>query len=367
MIEQVIINNYKSIRELKLPLNRLNVLIGSNGVGKSNFISFFELTKAIYEQRFGSYTLAKGGIDNLLYHGRKSSTEIYGLIDFDNTNAFFFKLKPAQSNKGFIEVAGDCFNEYNYKDKQYSNWHSGTTTDSAREEFTLKTMENETERFKHIERCLKSFTVYHFHDTSPTSEMRGMCEVNDNKQLRDNGANLAAYLYMLEHTDEKAFRLIEGVVRSIAPYFKRFNLKPDQISLNKITLEWEEVNSDMYLNGYSFSDGTLRFIALATLLLQSNLPEIIIIDEPELGLHPAAINKFAALVRKASKKSQVIISTQSTNLVNCFEVEDIIVVDREDNQSVFKHLSAADLSVWLDDYEYSISDLWEKNIIGGQP
>lgn len=365
MIEQVIINNYKSIRELKLPLNRLNVLIGSNGVGKSNFISFFELTKAIYEQRFGSYTLAKGGIDNLLYHGRKSSTEIYGLIDFDDTNAFFFKLKPAQSNKGFIEVAGDCFNGWNDTDKQYSKWHS-IIIDSAHEESTLKTKENETSRLKHIGRRLKSFTVYHFHDTSPTSEMRGMCEVNDNKQLRDNGANLAAYLYMLEHTDEKAFRLIEGVVRSIAPYFKRFNLKPDQISPNKITLEWEEVNSDMYLNGYSFSDGTLRFIALATLLLQSNLPEIIIIDEPELGLHPAAINKFAALVRKASKKSQVIISTQSTNLVNCFEVEDIIVVDREDNQSVFKHLSADDLSVWLDDYEYSISDLWEKNIIGGQ-
>lgn len=97
------IENYKSIKDLSLPLNRLNVLIGSNGAGKSNFISFFELTKAIYEQRFGSYTLSKGGIDNLLRQGRKVSPSIQGLIDFDNTNAFFFEIKPSQSNKGYIE------------------------------------------------------------------------------------------------------------------------------------------------------------------------------------------------------------------------------------------------------------------------
>lgn len=363
MIEQVQINNYKSIRELILPLNRLNILIGSNGVGKSNFISFFELTKAIYEQRFGSYTLSKGGIENLLYHGKKGSEFIDGLMDFDNTNAFFFRLKPSQSNKGYIEYLGDYFNGTSDVKKHYSYWHK-TNWDTAVEESNLKN--NPKWRAGHLKKFLSSFTVYHFHDTSSTSPMRGTCELNDNTYLRDNGSNLAAYLYLLEHTDEKAFRLIEGVIRSIAPYFKRFDLKPDPLNPGKINLKWEEVSSDMYLDGYSFSDGTLRFIALATLLLQSKLPEIIIIDEPELGLHPAAINKFASLVKKASKKSQVIVSTQSTNLVNCFEPKDIIVVDRENNQSVFKHLSGQDLSVWINDYDYSLSDMWEKNLIGGQ-
>jgi len=363
MIEQIQINNYKSIRELKLPLNRLNILIGSNGVGKSNFISFFELTNAIYEQRFGSYTLAKGGIDNLLYHGRKGSEFIEGLIDFDNNNAFFFRLKPSQSNKGYIENIGDYFNDNEDTDKNYSYWHK-SNWDTAVEESNL--INNPKRRSSYLKKHLSSFTIYHFHDTSASSPMRGSCELNDNDCLRDNGSNLAAYLYRLEHTDEKAFRLIEGVIRSIAPYFKRFGLKPDPLNPSKINLKWEEVSSDMYLDGYSFSDGTLRFIALATLLLQSKLPEIIIIDEPELGLHPAAINKFASLVKKASKKSQVIISTQSTNLVNCFEPEDIIVVDRENNQSVFKHLSGQDLSVWINEYDYSLSDMWEKNLIGGQ-
>lgn len=363
MIEQVVIKNFKSIRDLTLPLHRLNVLIGTNGVGKSNFISFFELTKALFEQRFGNYTLAKGGIDNLLYHGRKGSEFMEGLIDFDNTNAFFFRLKPAQSNKGYIESIGDYFNGNHTKEKIYSYWHK-KDWDNAVEESSL--MNNNKWRASHLNKQLGSFTVYHFHDTSTNSPMRGICDLNDNAFLRDNGSNLAAYLNRLQYTDEKAFRLIEGVVRSIAPYFKCFDLQSDPLAPGKINLKWEEVASDMYLDGYSFSDGTLRFIALATLLLQSNLPEVIIIDEPELGLHPAAINKFASLVKQASKKSQVILSTQSTNLVNCFEPNDIIVVDRVDNQSVFKHLTSEELSVWIDEYAYSLSDIWEKNLIGGQ-
>ena len=364
MIENVIIKNFKSIRDLKLPLTNLNVLIGSNGVGKSNFISFFEMAKAIFEQRFGSYTLEKGGINNLLYRGRKISKEIYGLMDFKNTNAFFFTLKPAQSNKGYIDNTGDFFNKRGESTKDYlGQWHR-TFWDSAVEESNL--MGKMYGRAYYLNSYLRSFTVYHFHDTSSSSPMRGQCEINDNSFLRDNGSNLAAYLYMLKQTDEKAFRLIEGTIHSIAPYFKRFNLRPDPVTPSKIALEWEEVNSDMYLNGYSFSDGTIRFIALATLLLQSKLPEVIIIDEPELGLHPAAINKLAALIKRASKSSQIILSTQSTNLVNCFEPENIIVVDREDEQTVFKRLNPADLSVWMDEYNYSISDMWETNLIGGQ-
>lgn len=363
MIEQVIIENYKSIRTLKLPLQRLNVLIGSNGVGKSNLISFFELAKSIIQQRFGSYTLEKGGIDNLLYRGRKESTFIKGLIDFDNTNAFFFELRPAQSNKGYIEQTGDFFNCYRYTNKEYELWNK-TKWDSAVEESSL--LDNSQWRAGHIRNHFNSFTVYHFQDTSSNSPMRGECEIGDNEFLRDNGSNLAAYLYRLQNTDEKAFKLIEGVISSIAPYFKQFKLRPNPINPNRISLEWEEKDTDMYLNGYSFSDGTLRFIALATLLLQTNLPKVIIIDEPELGLHPAAIEKFASMVKRASLNSQIILSTQSTNLVNCFEPEDIITVDRKDGQSTFNRLKAEDLSIWLDVYEYSLSDVWEKNIIGGQ-
>lgn len=361
MIEQVIIENFRSIRYCVLPLRRLNILIGSNGVGKSNLISFFELVNSIYNQRFGVYTMEQGGIDNLLYFGRKHSEYIKGLLDFSNINAFFFKLKANQTNKAFIEYTGDYFNVKRLSVKDYANWDK-MIWDRAVEESEMQA--KQYCRAKYIKGYLDSFRVYHFHDTSKTSAMKKLCNISDNAYLREDGSNLASFLYFLSEKYPKDFKKIEGTVRSIAPYFDRFDLKPNRSNEQTIQLEWKEKNSDMYLNAHNFSDGTLRFIALATLLMQPTPPEVMLIDEPELGLHPAAINKLAALVRVASHKSQIIVSTQSPNFVDCFEPSDIITVDRENGQSVFKRLNADKLKEWLTDY--SIGDLWEKNVIGGQ-
>lgn len=362
MIERIDIENYKSIHSAQVILKNLNVMIGSNGVGKSNFISFFELVKKILDQRLGSFILENGGIDRFMFQGSKHSDHIKCLIDFDNTNAFSFGLKPTIGNKAFIDYTADYFNGYNNITKDYETWHLHTY-DSAVEESNIKNLS--IPRAKHIKNYIKNFIVYHFHDTSKTSPMRGDCNVDDNETLRHDGANLAAFLYRLQETEPKALKLIEGIVSSIAPYFKGFKLQKSRLFPNKIKLEWEEIGSDMYMDAHSFSDGTIRFIALATVLLQPNLPDTIIIDEPELGLHPSAIIKLAALVRKAAKNTQVIIATQSVNLVDCFEPEDIIVVDRKNNQTVFNRLSSEDLSTWLADY--SIGEIWEKNVIGGQP
>lgn len=363
MIEQLFIENYKSIRNAKIELRNLNVLIGSNGVGKSNFISFFELLQALLNQRLGSYILSRGGIDRILYQGRKHSGYLRSLIDFQNTNAFFFELKPAVGEKAFIEYTGDYFNTLGESTKDYEKKWNKTTWDKAVEESEI--ISSVKWRAGYLRAFLKSFTVYHFHDTSNTSPMRQTCKISDNENLRHDASNLAAYLYRLQETEPQTFKLIEGVVRSIAPYFKGFKLNPSRLSPDQITLEWEETESDMYLDANSLSDGTLRFIALATLLLQPNQPETIIIDEPELGLHPTAINKLAALVRKASLKKQIILATQSVNLVNCFTPEDIIVVDRKDRQTTFNRLNTEELATWID--EYNIGDIWEKNVIGGQP
>ena len=363
MIESVIIQIFKSIRKAIVPLKAVNVLIGSNGVGKSNFILFFELTKSIFQQRFGTYTMDHGGMDSLLYKGRKVSGQIEGLLDFDNNNAFVFVLRPKPSGVGYISQTADYFNNHSDNSKNYDSWNKKVWDTNVDESLLIDPPQW---RAGYLKSYLNSFTVYHFHDTSISSPMRGLCQIGDNAYLRENGSNLAAYLYFLSQNDRRAFDLIEATVRSIAPYFKRFDLKPDRNFAGQISLEWQEKDSDMYMNGFSFSDGTIRFIALATLLLQTNLPQVVIIDEPELGLHPAAINKFAALVKRASLHCQVILSTQSSNLVNCFEPEDVLVVDREEEQTVFRRLDKGSLSVWLDQYDYSLSDVWEKNLIGGQ-
>ena len=362
MIEQIGIDNYKSIRNTLVLLKRVNILIGENGAGKSNFISFFEMIKALYDKRLGSYMLSNGGIGSILYRGRKCSKMIRGMIDYNNTNAFFFELRPGIGDKAFIEETGDYYNSNNETYKNYAEWDR-VVWDKAVEESSLS--ESDFVRAKHMQALLKSFIVYHFHDTSKSSPMRQPCYIDDNVTLRHDASNLPAVLFRLQKNDIKAFRIIEATVHSVAPYFKRFKLAPMITDPSRIKLEGEEQDSDMYLDASSLSDGTLRFIALATLLLQSEMPETIIIDEPELGLHPAAMIKLSSMIKRASAKAQIIIGTQSITLISNFTINDLIVVSRNECQSTFHRLNENDFTQCLE--KYSVGELFEKNIIGGRP
>jgi predicted ATPase len=212
---------------------------------------------------------------------------------------------------------------------------------------------------------LRGARVYHFHDTSAAAKVKQSGDLNDNEALRSDASNLAAFLFLLKSKHPESYRRIASTVRLAAPFFDDFRLRPSPFNEQKILLEWSEKNSDAYFNAHAFSDGTLRFICLATLLLQPELPSLIIIDEPELGLHPYAIQLLAGLVRSASQKAQVILSTQSVTLVNQFSPEELIVVDRKDGASEFRRLSPQELESWLE--SYSLGELWEKNVLGGRP
>ena len=361
MIRQIIIENYKSIHKATIDLAPINVLIGANGAGKSNLISFFELLSAIYNQRLQCYILERGGIVRLLHNGLKGSDKIRGVFNFSNKNALGFVLLPTDTG-GAVIATQDCFNSGGSPDTDYEAWHRATWDNGVLES---QIRENKTWRAGYLQEFLESFTVYHFHDTSRTSAMRQACNVGDNRYLRHDASNLPAFLYRVQQTEPRVFTLIEQTIRSIAPYFKCFSLAPSPLAPNQMSLVWEEQDSDMYLDAQSLSDGTLRFIALTTLLLQPAPPKTIVIDEPELGLHPAAIEKLAALVRVASHKAQVIIATQSSSFVSCFEPEDIVVVERKEGGTAFVRPDKERLASWLEDY--SLGELWEKNLIGGKP
>ena len=361
MIRQIIIENYKSIHKATIDLAPINVLIGANGAGKSNLISFFELLSALYNQRLQRYILERGGIGRLLHNGLKGSDRIRGVFNFSNRNALGFVLLPTDTG-GAVIATQDCFNSGGSPDMDYEAWHRATWDNGVSES---QIRDNKTWRAGYLQEFLESFTVYHFHDTSRTSAMRQSCDVGDNRYLRHDASNLPAFLYRVQQTEPRVFALIEQTIRSIAPYFKRFSLAPSPLAPNQMSLVWEEQDSDMYLDAQSLSDGTLRFIALTTLLLQPDPPKTIVIDEPELGLHPAAIEKLAALVRVASHKAQVIIATQSSSFVSCFEPEDIVVVERKEGGTAFARPDKERLASWLEDY--SLGELWEKNLIGGKP
>lgn len=353
MLQTIKIEGFKSIKTLDLKLNPINLLIGSNGVGKSNFISFFKLVNNIYEQRLQQYSL-KSGVDNLLHYGRKNTTEIKGYLDFGK-NAYSFTLLPSDDGKLFISREDSILpGSTQYRDTFY---------EENIKESLIKGPS--TIRNRYLCEHLESYKIYHFHDTSISSPLRSIANISDNRLLRPEGDNLPAFLYYLQERHPKHFKMIEMVIQSVFPFFERFDLAPFFLDENKIELEWyEKEHPDHPFYAMHFSDGTLRFIALTTLFLQPNLPKTIILDEPELGLHPFAISKLAGMIKKASVHSQIIIATQSVNLVNEFSADDIIVANRENNQTVFKRQSEESLKNWLE--EYSIGELWEKNVIGGR-
>ena len=360
MINLIKISNFKSIREMDLKLLPINVLIGANGAGKSNFINFFKLIYNIYFQNLQNYIAEEAGAENILYNGLKQSERLWGRIEFDERNAYLFTLKPNLQGSLYFEHESTQFyqgmfgREY-WDDKPLGNGHLESVM-----------IDKKTGgRYGYIKNYMSSFKIFHFHDTSKTAKIKQKGNIDENQYLLEDAGNLAAYLYFLQEKHPKSFKKIEMLVRSVAPYFDCFVLEPDRIREDKIQLAWKQKGSDMRMYAMQLSDGTLRFMALATLLLQPELPATIIIDEPELGLHPFAINKLAGLIKKASVQSQIIISTQSVNLVDNFSPEDIITVDREDNQSVFVRQNSESLKDWMQ--EYSIGDLWNKNVIGGTP
>lgn len=359
MISNIKIENYKSIRQLDFEMKPINILIGANGVGKSNFIGFFKFLKQVHDQKLQLHVAEEGGSDNILHFGSKTSEYLNGYISFDNKSGYTFKLSPSKDGKFYFEYEDSGFN------LQVLNKKTPNANDRWGEGNAESTLVERTDKVsKTASEYMNSFQVFHFHDTSKTSKMRKPAQINDNSYLREDASNLPAYLYWMQVKHTANFKKIERIVNSVAPFFEKFNLHPDRLNPDMIRLEWQEKGSD-YFNAMHLSDGTLRFIALATLLLQPKAPQVIIIDEPELGLHPFAINKLAGLIQKASANSQVVISTQSVNLVDNFTPEDIITVDREDRQSVFNRLSSEELKEWLS--EYNISDLWNKNVIGGRP
>ncbi|MBN8706471.1 MAG: AAA family ATPase [Bacteroidetes bacterium] len=364
-IKKISIENYKSIKKLDgFELGKINILIGSNGVGKSNFISFLVLLKQIVNKNLQSFVAEKSGANNLLHFGRKQSGFLRGRIEFKSDNAYEFILKPNSEDSFFFfqEIAA-FYSAY---------WHNDKYSESGYFESKLDKMVKDNKDFQgyegipgYVKKALAEFEIYHFHDTGVNSPIKMTGDVNDNRFLRKDASNLAAFLLVLKERHPKNLKQIESVVRQIAPFFDGFNLAPLLRNPEKIKLEWREKGNDEYFNADQLSDGTLRMIALSTLILQPNPPATIIIDEPELGLHPAAIQLLAGLIQKASVKSQIIISTQSVTLVNQFGPEDLIIVERLKGATSFKRLSTFEMESWLENY--SLGDAWEKNVIGGRP
>ncbi|SHE22901.1 AAA family ATPase [methanotrophic endosymbiont of Bathymodiolus puteoserpentis (Logatchev)] len=355
-VKSLTVSGYKSIKELKsFELRNLNVLIGANGAGKSNFIGLFRMLNEMYEQNLATYVQVQGGPDAILHFGRSTTDRFHAEFYFDN-NGYKFDLIPTNDNRLIFEREVSWFAGMLFDSQPSVNLGTG------HEESKLK--EAKDQYSPYVRESVSNWRVYHFHDTSETAKVKQKHERSDNLRLKSDAANLAAYLQLLKEDYSHEYLRIVETIRLVLPFFGDF-IHRDQ---STIELEWHQKGKpDTPFKAHMLSDGSLRFICLATLLLQPTklLSDTILIDEPELGLHPYAITILADIFKQVSEKKQLIISTQSVELINELMPEDVIVVDQEEEASTFKRLVPEELKDWLEDY--SIGDLWKQNVLGGRP
>lgn len=361
-LKRLTLKGFKSIESLvDFELRPLNVLIGANGSGKSNFVDFFRLLRAMADESLQKFVNVHGGADGFFHMGPKHTPQILAHLEFGR-NGYRFALAPTAAGQMMIES----------EHTEYDG--SARGRGFGRLESALRSLKDETSpRYSgypgvghYVYSAVSSWTVYHFHDTSLLAPMRRDQSVRDTGRLRDDASNIAAFLLGLRDENRGSYDLIRDSVRMIAPFFDDFLLDPRNAGQAQLVrLEWRQRSSDFPFQPYQLSDGTIRFICLATALLQPKLPATVVIDEPELGLHPFAIGLLANLIQSASQRTQVIISTQSPALLDYFEPQDVVVVNRDGGHSTFNRLCPDELREWLD--EYSVAELWQKDVLRGGP
>ena len=360
-VENLELAGFKSIRQAHIDFKKLNVLIGSNGAGKSNLVSFFALLRASLDSQLNGYVGRNGGPNALLHLGARHTGEIsaaltvqtaagrgvlHQRLGFRAPDSLFYDTNHASSPEGVDRSGEMVFDGLCSVIKLSGAGHPGALI-----YYSLK----------------DRLATYHLVDTSLTSAIRTEGYIQDNQRLNSDGGNLAAILYLYKSKLPMVYNRIRSTVRKIAPSFDDFVLEPQRFNPINILLNWRQAGSDYLLGPHQISDGTLRAMALTTLLLQptADLPDLLILDEPELGLHPLAITIISGLIRAASVNVQVVVTTQSTAFLDQFGVDEIVVVDSAEGASQFRRLDASSLKDWLE--EYSVGELWQKNVIGGGP
>ena len=363
-LDSITIRGFKSIASIEeLPLRPINLVVGPNGSGKSNFIGVFSFLHAIREGHLHDYVIKAGGADRVLHFGSKVTPNLEIHISFQGgKNQYQIVLGATEDDQLYPQSErAYLWDKANYPRPIFNSLRAKGV------EAGISDPKQGSRIGSYVRRHLDRWRLYHFHDTSASSPMKSTADVDDNDYLRPDGSNLAAFLYFLSEKHAESYSLIRRAVQRVAPFFDDFHLRPQKLNPGKIRLEWRHKGTEAYFAASSLSDGTLRFIGLATLFLQpqSLRPSVILVDEPELGLHPYAITLLASLVKQASIKTQIILSTQSPLLLDHFQPEDVLVADRVDGSTQLTRLESARLETWLE--RYSLGQLWEKNELGGRP
>ena len=363
-LKNVTVRGFRSIKEMNLELGPINVCIGANGAGKSNLIEFFKMINELMGGRLQQYIATTGRATANLHFGPKVTPQLEAELRFEadqGTDMYQMRLFYAAGDSLIFAEETLSFLGIGYDSPRQLTLGAGHQEALVREFVEDEPLVNVLRNF--LNRC----RVYHFHDTSQTARIRQHCYKEDDRWLMPDAANLAAVLYRLRAENERIYRRIVRNVTQIAPFFVDFHLEPSGRYGNDIMLNWRHRESDLLFGPHQLSDGTLRAMCLIALLQQpiEDLPYLIVVDEPELGLHPYALELVASLFQAVSVDVQVLISTQSSAFVDVFDPNDIVIVERRGEATTFERPDPKILESWLE--EYSLGEIWEKNVIGGSP
>jgi predicted ATPase len=364
-LTRVRVAGFRSIKDVELELGPATVLIGPNGAGKSNLLGALTMTRMLAFESLQLFVSRRGGATFLMHYGPQKTPVVELSLEFQGDqglNAYEARLGyGADESLLFLdERAG--FRKDPGADWQWHLMGAGHRESRLREEAEL----HATPRT--VRWLLRHLNFYHFHDTSTSSSLRTLSKAEDDRYLRSDGSNLAAFLRSLRESADQdrqaSWRRIHDLVRRVAPFIKE--LQPVTIDTRGVRLDWVDDQGEVFGPAHT-SDGTLRLIALFTALGQPTemLPLVSCIDEPELGLHPAALELLCGLLRSVAAHRQVIVATQSTALLDHFEPEEVVVAERKDGATSLRRLERVALAAWLKDY--SLSELYDKNVLGGRP
>ena len=374
-IDSVRIRGFRSLKDVEISgLPKAAVMIGANGSGKSNFIRFFEmLSWMLRAQQLGEFVGRHGGADDQLYGGNALTPRMDAEITLrteQGRNDYRFALEYAHPDRFLFTEEAFRFHRAGIEVPTEPRWeyltigHGESMIVEAAQSYGYSEEVNTTTA-RVVVNLLRSCAVHQFHDTSFRSSLKMNWDITENHSLRSDGGNLAPILHRLEREDLARYNLICRHIRRMLPVFERFVLNE---SYGKVYLRWQAQGMDKTIGAHLTSDGSLRLFALITLLNLPGemLPDVILLDEPELGLHPSAVSLIGAMISSLSEERQVILATQSPLLVDSFQLEEIIVTEMEDGQTRFRKLNSDEYRRWLED-GYTSGDLWQTNLLGGRP
>jgi predicted ATPase len=391
MLKSIRLVNFYSFRDTTIELNQgVNVLVGINGSGKSNFLKVFELlNEAINGRRLRRYILEIGGVNEMLYQGERENDEIIIQLTFDGSvfekeededdeefkgeTYYQIKILPTQTEYYLEEKAwNDADKVYFYKEGEKVNvaawfrslkdtplYHNGLELFMLSESFFTNTPMSGG-GFVGLFNTLKSLAYITTINTTSKSPIRKPVLAIPETDIINGGDNLVQVLNTIKINDKKTYKKIIEALQRVNPYFKDFDFRPFGTNFEML-LEEEGLNRSIHLS--KVSDGTLRYLCLITALL-TNKKAVLCLDEPEIGLHPDMLFNIAQAIKEAGETATIIVSTHSAQLLNYFNLETVRVFEKDvDNSTQVYAYTEGDFKGWYETFQ--VGTMWRQGDIGG--